>query len=100
MATGHQINFDGSAPANVSAINSIRQAQETGLIGEYAFVITVDGGVMIMDTPPHVHLSYLVVPRDKPVYYHYGLDSMLHIDWREYLKWFQHLQSQDIGEKP
>lgn len=85
---GHQSTVDGAPSQVVNGIELVRRAQATGAIGEYGFVCTADTGEMVYfgDVPPYMHLTYVVVPKDRAAYYHYGLDGMLHPDWREHIK--------------
>lgn len=50
------------------------------------------GGVWYADTPPFAQAWYVVVPNNNdPPKFHYGLDSMCHIDVAEYIKWIKSL---------
>lgn len=93
----HQINWNGQPTALTEAINLVRAEQVQGKLG-YGYVFTgghwlMGAGVWYAETPPMSDEWYIVVPppgRGDP-FFHYGMDSLAHIDIAEYIKWIKHL---------
>jgi hypothetical protein len=79
-------------PSTCKAIELIRHAQSNGRFKSFGYVQAVDGDHLLWtQTPPFIHDQFVVVPPEMPAYFHYGLDSMCHVDIDEYIKWFYYL---------
>lgn len=97
---GHQVRFDGVTSPLADGIKLARHWQDNGHVGEYVFVVGTLLGALayVGEQPPFMHTAYVIVQKGKPPVWHYGMDSMLHPDWREYLKVFLHIERHRAGD--
>jgi hypothetical protein len=87
---GHSTQLDGSVAPTHQGAQAVRDMQMRGLIGEFGYVVTHDGLTYMTGEVPYVYQAYVIVQRGSSVLlYHYGLDSLLHPDWREFLKLYK-----------
>lgn len=92
----HRINADGTPSGLRAGIEAVRHEQKTGQLS-YGYVFTgsylmTGAGSWFAPAPPLVFIHYVVVPpAGAQPYFHYGMDSMEHIDAAEYVKWIKSL---------
>ena len=95
MSVKHRVSETGQTGV-AEAVAAIREAQAAGTMGYgYIFAGAGDkwlwGGVWFDDKPPLCHEWYFVVPPDAEPFFRYGIDSMSHIDVKEYIKYIYSL---------
>lgn len=89
MAKHNLMPIEGQETTLARGIRMVREAQANGHMADFAFVVPEKQmrAVYVGDAVPYLHQEYIVVPKDQPAFFNYGLDSRLHPDAGHYLAW-------------